>query len=41
MLRTIRNNAYIHVHTGLEWMRAHAPVPIQGIDLDNGSEFMK
>ena len=40
MLRTIRNNAYIHVHDGLEWMRAHAPVPIQGVDFDNGSEFM-
>ncbi len=40
MLRTIRNNAYVHVHGALEWMRAHAPVPVAGVDFDNGSEFM-
>jgi len=40
MLRTIRNNAYVHVHGALEWMRTHAPVPIAGVDFDNGSEFM-
>lgn len=40
MLRSIRNNAYVHVHSALEWMRSHAPVPIAGVDFDNGSEFM-
>lgn len=40
MLRTIRNNAHVHVHAGLEWMVRHAPVPVAGVDFDNGSEFM-
>ena len=40
MLRTIRNNAYVHVHGALEWMTKHAPVPVAGLDFDNGSEFM-
>ena len=40
MLRTIRNNAYVHVHAGLEWMVGHTPVPVAGVDFDNGSEFM-
>ena len=40
MLRTIRNNAYVHVHGALEWMVKHAPVPVAGLDFDNGSEFM-
>lgn len=40
MLRTIRNNAYVHVHAALEWMLEHAPVPVAGLDFDNGSEFM-
>lgn len=40
MLRTIRNNAYAHVHGALEWLVGHAPVPVAGIDFDNGSEFM-
>jgi transposase InsO family protein len=40
MLRAIRNNAYVHVHGALEWMRTHAPVPVAGMDFDNGSEFM-
>ena len=40
MLRTIRNNAYVHIHGALEWMRSHAPVPVAGVDFDNGSEFM-
>jgi hypothetical protein len=40
MLRTIRNNAYVHVHGALEWMARHAPVPVAGMDFDNGSEFM-
>ena len=40
MLRTLRNNASVHGHGGLEWMRQHAPVPVAGVDFDNGSEFM-
>jgi len=40
MLRTIRNNAYVHVHGALEWMLKHTPVPVAGMDFDNGSEFM-
>lgn len=39
-LRSIRNNAFVHVHTGLEWITKHTPVPIAGMDFDNGSEFM-
>ena len=38
MLRTIRNNAFIHIHGGVEWITKHAPVT--GVDFDNGSEFM-
>lgn len=34
MLRTIRNNAYVHVHGALEWMAKHAPVPVAGMDFD-------
>lgn len=40
MLRTIRNNAFVHVHAALEWITAHSPVPVVGMDFDNGSEFM-
>lgn len=40
MLRSIRNNAFVHVHDGLEWIAKHTPVPIAGMDFDNGSEFM-
>ena len=40
LLRSIRNNAFIHVHGALEWITKHTPVPIAGVDFDNGSEFM-
>jgi hypothetical protein len=40
MLRTIRNNAFLHVHDALEWITTRAPVPVAGVDFDNGSEFM-
>ena len=40
LLRSIRNNAFIHVHGALEWITKHAPVPMAGVDFDNGSEFM-
>lgn len=39
MLRSIRNNAFVHVHAGLEWIAKLAPLPIAGLDFDNGSEF--
>lgn len=40
LLRSIANNAFVHVHAGLEWITTHAPVPVAGVDFDNGSEFM-
>ena len=40
LLRSIRNNAFIHLHGALEWITKHAPVPMAGVDFDNGSEFM-
>lgn len=40
MLRSIRNNAFVHVHAALDWITKHTPVPIAGVDFDNGSEFM-
>lgn len=40
LLRSIRNNAFVHVHAALESITGHAPVPVAGVDFDNGSEFM-
>ena len=40
MMRTVKNKAFVHVHAGLEFIRKHAPVPIRGMDFDNGGEFM-
>jgi hypothetical protein len=40
MLRTIRSNAYAHVHGALEWMLARTPVPAAGLDSDIGCELM-
>ncbi len=40
MLRTVKNKAFTHVHAGLDWVHAHTPVPIRGMDFDNGSEFL-
>lgn len=40
LLRTIGNKAFVHVHGGLQWVTDNAPVPISGMDFDNGSEFM-
>ena len=40
MMRTVKNKAFVHVHAGLEWIKKHTPVPIAGMDFDNGSEFM-
>ena len=39
-LRTVKNNAFVHIHTGLESIVKHLPYPIIGIDFDNGSEFI-
>lgn len=40
MLRTVKNKAFVHVHAGLEWVAKQAPLPVAGMDFDNGSEFM-
>ncbi|ADX73350.1 integrase family protein [Pseudarthrobacter phenanthrenivorans Sphe3] len=40
MMRTVKNKAFTHVHTGLEWINKHAPIPIAGMDFDNGGEFL-
>lgn len=40
ILRSIRNNAFVHVHAGLEQIAKQAPLPVAGMDFDNGSEFM-
>ncbi|MBK6956968.1 MAG: hypothetical protein IPH27_16520 [Actinomycetales bacterium] len=40
MLRTIRNNAFIHIHGGLEWILKHAPIPVTGSTSTTSSEFM-
>ncbi len=40
MLRTVKNKAFVNVHAGLEWAAKNSPVPINGMDFDNGSEFM-
>ena len=40
MMRTVKNKAFVHVHAGLEWIAEHAPVPVAGMDFDNGGEFM-
>ena len=40
MMRTVKNKAFVNVHPGLEWIRAHSPYPITTMDFDNGSEFI-
>lgn len=40
LLRSIRNNAFLHVHAALEWIVDQSPLPVAGVDFDNGSEFM-
>lgn len=40
VVRTIKNNAFVHVHAGLEHIAKHLPYPITGMDFDNGSEFI-
>lgn len=38
--RTVRNKAFIHMKTGMDWIIAHYPVPLKGVDFDNGTEFL-
>lgn len=40
MLRTVKNKAFLHIHHGLNWLYDTSPIPIAGIDCDNGSEFL-
>lgn len=40
MMRTVKNKAFVHVHAGLNWIAKHTPIPIAGMDFDNGGEFM-
>lgn len=40
MMRTVKNKAFTHVHGGLDWIAKHTPIPIAGMDFDNGGEFM-
>ena len=40
ILRTVKNKAFVHMKAGMDWIVAHYPVPLIGIDFDNGSEFL-
>ncbi|MFV0432969.1 MAG: integrase [Leucobacter sp.] len=40
LIRAIRNNAHKHVRAGMDWIRRASPIPIVGMDFDNGSEFL-
>ena len=40
LIRAIRNNAHVHIRAGMDWLRRASPTPIQGMDFDNGSEFL-
>lgn len=40
LIRAIRNNAHKNVRAGMDWLRRASPVPIVGMDFDNGSEFL-
>ncbi|SJM45355.1 Rv3128c-like protein [Frigoribacterium sp. JB110] len=40
LIRGIRNNAHKNVKAGMDWLRRASPVPIVGMDFDNGSEFL-
>lgn len=40
LIRAIRNNAHVNVRAGMDWIRQASPVPIAGMDFDNGSEFL-
>lgn len=34
LLRSIANNAFVHVHAALEWIAKQAPVPVAGVDFE-------
>ncbi len=38
--QTVRNKAFIHMKAGMDYILAHYPVPLLGVDFDNGSEFL-
>ena len=40
LIRSIRNNAHIHIHRAMDWVRRNSPVPVAGMDFDNGTEFL-
>jgi hypothetical protein len=40
ILRTVKNKAFIHMKAGMDWIVAHYPIPLKGVDFDNGSEFL-
>ncbi len=40
LIRAIRNNAHVNIKAGMDWLRRASPVPIAGMDFDNGSEFL-
>ena len=40
LIRAIRNNAHINIKAGMDWIRQRSPIPIAGMDFDNGSEFL-
>ncbi|WP_249369280.1 MULTISPECIES: transposase family protein [unclassified Actinomyces] len=40
LIRAIGNNAHVNVKAETEWIRQRSPVPILGMDFDNGSEFL-
>ncbi|MDM4764334.1 hypothetical protein QT381_15120 [Galbitalea sp. SE-J8] len=40
LIRAIRNNAHVNVRAGMDWIRRASPVPMVGMDFDNGSEFL-
>ena len=39
-LQAVQNKAQIHVFAALQTIRAHLPIPLLGIDSDNGAEFI-
>jgi len=37
---TVKNKAYIHMKTGMDFIIANYPLALKGVDFDNGSEFI-
>ena len=40
VMRTVKNKAFIHMKAGMDWILASYPIPLLGVDFDNGSEFL-